>query len=73
MKLGYFKDYSTLCDKEVKVMLTSVGTVEGVCCRGDMKIVHSSADVSVWTCFDWGFLYSFDRVLHGLVVCKPSF
>jgi hypothetical protein len=62
-----------VCDKEVKVTLTRVGTVQGICCRGDMKIVHSAANFGVWTYVDWGFLCLFDRVVHGLVVCKPSF
>jgi len=52
VKLGYFKAYSTLCDKELKVVLTRVGTAQGIWCRGDVKIVHSSADIGVWTYFD---------------------
>jgi len=54
-----------VCDKEVK-LLTCVGTVQNIYYRGDMKIVHSSADVGVWTYVDWGFLCSFDGAL-----CKP--
>jgi len=38
VKPGYFKQYAVLCDKEVKVMWACVGTVLGICCRGDMKI-----------------------------------
>lgn len=55
MKLGYFKEYSTLCDKEVKVVVTCAGTVQGMWCRRDVKIVHRSADIGVRTYFDWVF------------------
>jgi hypothetical protein len=36
VKLGYFKEFATLCDKEVKVMLTCVGTIQGVYCREEL-------------------------------------
>jgi hypothetical protein len=36
VKPWYLKEYVSLCDRDVKVMLTCVGTVQGIGCRGDV-------------------------------------
>jgi len=54
--LEFLKEYTLLCDEELEVMVTCMGTAYSMCCRCHLKITHTSAGIGFWFYVDWDFL-----------------
>jgi len=44
-KMNFWKSVHFIWEKELKVLLTCMGTTQSICCRDNMKITHISAGI----------------------------
>jgi hypothetical protein len=49
----FLKEYTLLCDRELKLMLMCMETTENMCCRDNNNITHGTTGTGIWTCVDW--------------------
>ena len=55
-------------EEKLKVVVTSMGTTQRICCRSNTNITHVSWDTGVWKYVDWDFCIISMRIIHQWIL-----